>query len=363
MAKNLGLAAVVAATALTGCIVTPVAYRPAPPPPAPPPPAVVYESTAEVNEPPPPLPVYEQPPCPVEGYIWTPGLWRFGPQGYFWVPGTWVAPPQVGLLWTPGYWGMAGAVFVFHAGYWGPHIGFYGGINYGGGYVGNGYAGGRWVNNNFQYNTAVTNVNVTNVHNTYNQTIVNNVTVVNNTNITQTSYAGGPGTRTRPTAQEAVAVSEPHVQPTLMQNQHESAARANPALAAAHNQGHPPIAATTHAGAFSGPGVTAAKPVGAAWHPNTPAAAVNAASHGPATKPTPGPAVYPAHAPAAAHTPAAPPGQAVAATTAPTHNVQHTAPQGSQPQKPKAAAKTAPKKGEGGKPRPEHEGERPEQRG
>ena len=31
-----------------------------------------------VNFAPPPLPVYEQPPCPVAGYIWTPGYWGWG---------------------------------------------------------------------------------------------------------------------------------------------------------------------------------------------------------------------------------------------------------------------------------------------
>ena len=28
---------------------------------------------------PPALPVYEQPPCPVEGYLWTPGYWGLRP--------------------------------------------------------------------------------------------------------------------------------------------------------------------------------------------------------------------------------------------------------------------------------------------
>lgn len=45
---------------------------------------------------PPALPIYEQPPCPGDGYIWTPGYWAYGPDGYFWVPGTWVLPPTVG---------------------------------------------------------------------------------------------------------------------------------------------------------------------------------------------------------------------------------------------------------------------------
>src|SRR5438270_13745866 len=38
---------------------------------------------------PPALPVYEQPACPGDGFIWIPGYWAWGPEGYFWVPGTW----------------------------------------------------------------------------------------------------------------------------------------------------------------------------------------------------------------------------------------------------------------------------------
>jgi hypothetical protein len=56
--------------------------------------------------------------------------------GYYWVPGTWILPPEAGLLWTPGYWESEEGVYVFHVGYWGPHIGFYGGVNYGFGYDG-----------------------------------------------------------------------------------------------------------------------------------------------------------------------------------------------------------------------------------
>ena len=40
---------------------------------------------------PPALPIYAQPACPTEGYLWTPGYWAYGPAGYFWVPGVWVA--------------------------------------------------------------------------------------------------------------------------------------------------------------------------------------------------------------------------------------------------------------------------------
>ena len=50
---------------------------------------------------PPALPVYVQPPCPAEGYIWTPGYWAYDPDfgDYYWVPGTWVLAP------VPGYFG------------------------------------------------------------------------------------------------------------------------------------------------------------------------------------------------------------------------------------------------------------------
>ena len=44
---------------------------------------------------PPAMPVYEQPPCPTEGYLWTPGYWGYGTDGYYWTPGVWVAPPRV----------------------------------------------------------------------------------------------------------------------------------------------------------------------------------------------------------------------------------------------------------------------------
>src|SRR5271167_4807418 len=122
---------------------------------------------------PPALPVYEQPPCPAEGYIWTPGYWAYNydVSDYYWVPGTWVQAPQVGYLWTPGYWGWGGGGFLWHQGYWGQHVGFYGGINYGYGFFGDGFEGGRWQGKQFFYNRNVSNVNVTFIHNVYNTTV------------------------------------------------------------------------------------------------------------------------------------------------------------------------------------------------
>ena len=204
---------------------------------------------------PPALPVYEQPECPGDGYLWTPGYWAWGPDGYFWVPGTWVIAPRVGFLWTPGYWGWGGGAYLWHAGYWGPHIGFYGGINYGFGYTGEGYGGGYWRGGAFVYNRSVTNVNVTVVHNTYNQTVINNNVTVN-----RVSYNGGSGGVTaRPTPAEQNAAREQHLAPTGIQTQHEHASGSNRALLASANHGQPPIAATAKPGVFSGRDVVAAR--------------------------------------------------------------------------------------------------------
>jgi hypothetical protein len=241
--RSLALAA--AAVLLSACAaqvrVAPAVYVP--------PVAVVQVRLA-----PPPLPVYVQPPCPVAGWIWTPGYWAWAPAGYFWVPGTWVAPPRIGVLWTPGYWGFAGGVYVWHAGYWGPHVGFYGGVHYGFGYEGVGYVGGRWVGNVFAYNRSVTRVNVTIVHNTYNETVVNNI------HVTRVSYNGGAGgVMAVPTARERLAERERHFQPTTMQRRQVQQARSNPRLLAQANHGHPPIAATPRPGAFHARGTVRAR--------------------------------------------------------------------------------------------------------
>lgn len=173
---------------------------------------------------PPVMPVYEQPPCPEPGWIWTPGYWAYGDDGYYWVPGSWVPAPYVGALWTPPYWGWDDGDYMFHPGYWGPHVGYYGGINYGFGYFGIGFVGGEWHGRDFAYNTAVVNVNRTVINNVYvNKTVINNVTVVNNNHI---AYAGGPGgIRHDPTPQERVAMHESHVAATPIQQQHFQAAR------------------------------------------------------------------------------------------------------------------------------------------
>ena len=158
---------------------------------------------------PPVLPVYVQPICPGDGYIWTPGYWAYGTVGYYWVPGVWLMAPRVGFLWTPGYWGFAGGLYGWHAGYWGPHVGFYGGVNYGFGYGGVGFGGGMWVGSHFSYNTAVANVNTTVIHNTY-----VNRTVIENGAVNRASFNGAGGVMSRPTSSEMAAEHEQHIEPT-----------------------------------------------------------------------------------------------------------------------------------------------------
>jgi hypothetical protein len=189
---------------------------------------------------PPMLPVYTQPLCPVDGYLWNPGYWSYGPNGYYWVSGVWVQPPGIGLLWTPGYWGFGNGVYGWNTGYWGPHVGFYGGVNYGFGYGGVGFGGGMWSGRSFRYNTAVVNVNTTVVHNVYvDRTVINNTTVVNN----RVSFNGAGGTSARPTAQEQVAIHEQHIQPTANQIAHEQLASRDRSQLAPGNHAAPPVAA------------------------------------------------------------------------------------------------------------------------
>jgi len=219
---------------------------------------------------PPELPVYEQPLCPGEGYLWTPGYWAYANDfdDYYWVPGTWVMAPEIGYLWTPAYWGWSGNGYFFYEGYWGPQVGFYGGINYGYGYFGDGYQGGRWQGGQFYYNRAVNNVNITNIHNVYNTTVINNTE-------NRVSYNGGNGgINRRPTPQEEAAVHEKHIPPVAAQTQHVQAARAKPELRASANRGTPPVAATPKPGALNDRAVVPAKQAGTPYNPPANRAAV-----------------------------------------------------------------------------------------
>jgi WXXGXW repeat (2 copies) len=205
---------------------------------------------------PPVLPMYDQPVCPDDGDLWTPGYWAYDDSvsDYYWVPGTWVMAPEEGYLWTPGYWGWGEGGYAFNEGYWGPTVGFYGGINYGFGYFGEGYGGGRWNNGHFFYNSSVNNLNGGSFHNVYNARI-------ENASDNRVSYNGGRGgIEARPNSQQEAAARERHIPAVAAQTEHIQAARANPQQRAAVNHGNPAIAASAKPGDFSeGHGVEHAK--------------------------------------------------------------------------------------------------------
>ncbi len=217
------------------------------------PPSNTYQAVADT--PPPPLPVYDQPPIPGPGYVWTPGYWDWSDADadYYWVPGTWIEPPGLGLLWTPGYWRFYDGRYLFSDGYWGPQVGFYGGVDYGYGYGGHGYVGGRWQGNQFYYNSQVNNLGGRRINTVYNQGVSKSSNRV--------SYNGGPGgLRVAPAPAEVAAAQARHAPPTRAQFEQTKIARSEPQLRASANRGSPPIAATSRPTAFHGAaGVTAAR--------------------------------------------------------------------------------------------------------
>src|SRR5579872_376886 len=209
-----------------------------------------------VDQPPPPLPDYDQPPIPAPGYIWSPGYWAWDSDesDYYWVPGTWTEPPRPGLLWTPGYWAWVAGAYVFHAGYWGPRVGYYGGIHYGYGYTGEGYEGGRWEHGTFFYNRTVNNIGNVTIRNVYEKKIV-----INNNTTTNISYNGGKGgVEAKPTPEDKTYARQAHFAPTPAQRQHVTTASKDPALFEKTNHGAPAVAATPRPADFKGPGVVPA---------------------------------------------------------------------------------------------------------
>jgi hypothetical protein len=206
---------------------------------------------------PPPLPLYAQPPIPGDGYIWTPGYWAWDPGtgDYVWVPGTWVLPPAMGLLWTPGYWAFVDGGYVWHRGYWGPRVGYYGGINYGYGYLGRGYEGGRWDHGHFRYNSAVNNIPPGRVHEVYRAPLPPRPAHAE-------SFMGGNSRwHTPPTGSERRFESARHPEPTPQQLAHEQHAIGVPEQRMGNNHGLPPTAATPRPGGFGEPQVEHARPM------------------------------------------------------------------------------------------------------
>ena len=198
---------------------------------------------------PPELPVYEQPICPGDGYLWTPGYWAYDDSisDYYWVPGTWVQAPEVGYLWTPGYWGWRGGGYFFNEGYWGESVGFYGGINYGFGYDGDGFRGGRWDHDHFFYNRSESHIDVTNIHNVYDEK------AERGRDDNRVSFNGGKGgIDRRPSPEEEKATNQRHIPAVAAQTEHAQAARANPEQRASVNHGKPSVASASRPESVNG---------------------------------------------------------------------------------------------------------------
>lgn len=184
---------------------------------------------------PPPLPDYAQPVATRQNTQWTPGYWQHSQAGYYWVPGAWVDPPYMGALWTPGYWGAEGPRYRFHAGYWGRHVGFYGGVPYGGGYGGTGYRGGYWNGNRFYYNQAVNRVDMNVIHEVYNRPEPGYAGI-------RVSYNGGlGGLAILPIAAELIALHEEHERPLRYQYDVERQASFRHGQFYGENRGRPEV--------------------------------------------------------------------------------------------------------------------------
>ena len=130
--------------------------------------------------------------------------------------------------------------YRWYHGYWAPHIGFYGGINYGFGYVGRGYDGGYWNHDRFDYNRSVNNVNINVIRNVYNRR-------VNNFTNNRIGYDGGRGgLNVRPTASELAVLHEERIAPVQAQVQHREQAATDRSQFNAVNHGRPQMLATPH---------------------------------------------------------------------------------------------------------------------
>ena len=143
------------------------------------------------------------------------------------------------VLWTPGYWGWNDGVYVFNDRYWGPTVGFYGGIAYGFGYTGSGFFGGHWQGGQYYYNSSVTNVtNVTNVYQCLQSARPGHASARRQLQWRprrhdRQAYACG----TRRPRRKSIFVRPPSSSAT------SDAAKANPEPHFSHNKGKPPLLA------------------------------------------------------------------------------------------------------------------------
>jgi hypothetical protein len=110
--------------------------------------AALADIELSINIAPPPLPVYEQPPVPTEGYLWTPGYWMYVLRVISGCRALGLNRPAGAGL-DARLLGWSNALYVWNSATAGRNVGFYGGVNYGYGYYGRGYEGGYWRGNDF----------------------------------------------------------------------------------------------------------------------------------------------------------------------------------------------------------------------
>jgi hypothetical protein len=101
------IAVLVAAGALTGCVVEPRGR------------AVVRDEgvVVAVQAPPPPR-VEARPPPPNERVEWDPGHWNWNGREYAWMPGHYVERPRQNVRWEPGHWDQRNGGYVWVEGGW-----------------------------------------------------------------------------------------------------------------------------------------------------------------------------------------------------------------------------------------------------
>ena len=184
---------------------------------------------------PPALPVYTQPPCPVEGYLWTPGYWGYGAAGYYWGSGEcgWRC-----LAWEfCGHRAIGASLAGCMAGMqgtgdrtWASTAVLTTALDMAGSAS---WAGIGAVEASFT--TAPCSMWAWVFHNTFVDRTVVNTTVVNN----HFSFNGEGGAMARPTPAEQAVEHENHFQPTPNQVSHENAMAQDRNQLASTNGGHP----------------------------------------------------------------------------------------------------------------------------
>jgi hypothetical protein len=139
--------------------------------------------------------------------------------------------------------------YVFHPGYWGLSVGYYGGIRYGFGYPGSGYEGGYWNLGVFHYNGASNNFGNVHIATVYGTSFFDGMrSAIHNLVPNRASFNGPGGEVLRPNAQQLAFAQREHSGALAEQIRQGELARSITSMHASVNHGVPPIATTQRAG-------------------------------------------------------------------------------------------------------------------